>query len=337
MCRQEFTHLPRVSELLHNVLKSKFPGRYRERARETVEFEAEQEIESMQTDETDEVKEDEVGRENTFADAEASCAASEEDEAFRCDNCGGRLFHPSVVSPCSHCLCGLCSGIYARPPKDEVPSCASPSAQPPLKQCPVCDCTLAAPPKVCHILNDYLVKKYGRAEDDLGLIRRPRTRSESGGAEPACGCCGGGAGDGEAEGGTLEGEGSGSGEARREGEGDINGEALLQDRIIRVLKSPCDTESQENFVHFGVGCDGCGVCPIVGRRYTCLECKERIGFDLCARCNESHVGPGRFNQQHRPEHKMELVEPKETLLHALLKNHPGYTAEYLIELLNGGE
>ena len=69
MCRQEFTHLPRVSELLHNVLKSKFPGRYRERARETVEFEAEQEIESMQTDETDEVKEDEVGRENTYGKA----------------------------------------------------------------------------------------------------------------------------------------------------------------------------------------------------------------------------------------------------------------------------
>ena len=73
----------------------------------------------------------------------------------------------------------------------------------------------------------------------------------------------------------------------------------------------------------------------MGRRYKCLECEEKIGFDLCAQCHQSHRGPGRFNQQHRPEHKMVLVEPKETFLHALLKSHPGFTPEYLLDLLNG--
>jgi hypothetical protein len=32
---------------------------------------------------------------------------------------------------------------------------------------------------------------------------------------------------------------------------------------------------------------------------------------------------------------MKLVEGKETLLHSLLKDHPGFSAEYLMELLNG--
>ena len=58
---------------------------------------------------------------------------------------------------------------------------------------------------------------------------------------------------------------------------------------------------------------------------------------MCAQCHLRHEGPGRFNQQHKADHKMVLVEPKETLLHSLLKNHPGFTAEYLIDLLNGME
>ncbi|KAF3665593.1 hypothetical protein FXO38_07500 [Capsicum annuum] len=30
-------------------------------------------------------------------------------------------------------------------------------------------------------------------------------------------------------------------------------------------------------VHIGVGCDHCGMCPIVGERYKCKDCKEKIG------------------------------------------------------------
>ncbi|KAL7177348.1 hypothetical protein ACSBR2_030660 [Camellia fascicularis] len=63
-------------------------------------------------------------------------------------------------------------------------------------------------------------------------------------------------------------------------------------------------------VHFGVGCDYCGVFPTIGERYKCKDCKERIGFDLCEGCyNSSSKLPGCFNQQHTPDHKLEIVPP----------------------------
>ncbi|XP_075649337.1 E3 ubiquitin-protein ligase PRT1 [Castanea sativa] len=62
-------------------------------------------------------------------------------------------------------------------------------------------------------------------------------------------------------------------------------------------------------VHIGCGCDSCGIYPIIGDRYRCKDCKERIGFDLCGDCyNTQSKLPGRFNQQHTPEHKFELIE-----------------------------
>lgn len=61
-------------------------------------------------------------------------------------------------------------------------------------------------------------------------------------------------------------------------------------------------------VHIGVGCDFCGMYPIIGERYKCTNCKEKMGFDLCGGCyNSSSKLPGRFNQQHTPEHKFENV------------------------------
>ncbi|PWA93557.1 proteolysis 1 [Artemisia annua] len=64
-------------------------------------------------------------------------------------------------------------------------------------------------------------------------------------------------------------------------------------------------------VHFGVGCDCCGIYPLTGNRYKCKDCLEKIGFDLCEDCyNSSSNLPGRFNQQHKPDHKFEVLEPQ---------------------------
>ncbi|XP_015892584.3 E3 ubiquitin-protein ligase PRT1 [Ziziphus jujuba] len=61
-------------------------------------------------------------------------------------------------------------------------------------------------------------------------------------------------------------------------------------------------------VHMNAGCDSCGMYPIIGDRYRCTDCVEKIGFDLCGDCyNTRSKLPGRFNQQHTPEHKFELV------------------------------
>ncbi|KAK3021656.1 hypothetical protein RJ639_046380 [Escallonia herrerae] len=70
-------------------------------------------------------------------------------------------------------------------------------------------------------------------------------------------------------------------------------------------------------VHIGAGCDSCGMYPIIGDRYRCRDCVEDIGFDLCGDCyNTRSKLPGRFNQQHTPEHKFELV--KSTAVHDMM-------------------
>lgn len=49
--------------------------------------------------------------------------------------------------------------------------------------------------------------------------------------------------------------------------------------------------------------------PIIGERYNCKDCVEKIGFDLCGDCyNTTSKLPGRFNQQHTPEHRFELLQ-----------------------------
>ncbi|CAH8385268.1 unnamed protein product [Eruca vesicaria subsp. sativa] len=66
-------------------------------------------------------------------------------------------------------------------------------------------------------------------------------------------------------------------------------------------------------VHVGTGCDSCGVYPITGDRYSCKDCKEEVGYDLCKNCfeNPSKVS-GRFNQQHTSDHRFELAELNES-------------------------
>ncbi|CAO2039713.1 unnamed protein product [Urochloa humidicola] len=73
-------------------------------------------------------------------------------------------------------------------------------------------------------------------------------------------------------------------------------------------------------IHVSVGCDSCGVYPIRGERYKCQDCTELIGFDLCGACYKSSSKlPGRFNQQHTPDHRMEL--DNSSLLPSFLRGH----------------
>lgn len=61
------------------------------------------------------------------------------------------------------------------------------------------------------------------------------------------------------------------------------------------------------------------MCPIIGDRYQCQDCVEKIGFDLCGDCyNSGCMLPGRFNQQHRPDHKFKLKKLN-TLQHYMLR------------------
>lgn len=67
--------------------------------------------------------------------------------------------------------------------------------------------------------------------------------------------------------------------------------------------------------------------PIIGKRYRCMDCKEAIGFDLCGDCYSTPSKlPGRFNQQHTPEHRFELVPRLSVPRYVLpnLYNHGSY-------------
>lgn len=73
------------------------------------------------------------------------------------------------------------------------------------------------------------------------------------------------------------------------------------------------------------------VYPIRGKRYKCKDCTEAIGFDLCGECYDSTSKlPGRFNQQHTPDHRMEL--DNSSLFDAFLR-FQGIPAEGLQQLV----
>lgn len=50
--------------------------------------------------------------------------------------------------------------------------------------------------------------------------------------------------------------------------------------------------------------------PIIGDRHKCKECVEGRNYDLCGECYATGSKlPGRFNQQHTPEHTFEIMRP----------------------------
>ncbi|CAH1417880.1 unnamed protein product [Lactuca virosa] len=99
-----------------------------------------------------------------------------------------------------------------------------------------------------------------------------------------------------------------------------NGNSLTSSSAADAEASKFPYPTEENFLqwwtahgskfHPGVGCDRCGMCPIIGERYRCKDCKEKSGYDLCGDCHKTDSKlPGRFNQKHTPEHQLELVKP----------------------------
>ncbi|KAF4665733.1 hypothetical protein FOL46_003499 [Perkinsus olseni] len=68
-------------------------------------------------------------------------------------------------------------------------------------------------------------------------------------------------------------------------------------------------------VHYGSTCDGCGVSPIVGRRYKCNYCAE---YELCSRCFKEPA-----NKQHRLEHLFTLIARPAKLWTVRTKNQKG--------------
>ncbi|URD83500.1 Zinc finger, ZZ type [Musa troglodytarum] len=90
----------------------------------------------------------------------------------------------------------------------------------------------------------------------------------------------------------------------------FHGRGTLQPKKLKA-KVPCEAmglwlnEDMSAF-HVGVVCDSCEIYLIIGKQYKCKDWKEAVGFDLREACyNTISKLPGRFNQQHTPDHKFE--------------------------------
>lgn len=165
-----------------------------------------------------------------------------------------------------------------------------------------------------------------RASDPASGV--PVTQGD-GGRGSASGVASGVEGEGEGEGGqpgsngdagAREGSsgtaGTSGGNRRRLANSKLPGiEALLDNastnqEMWKMLLDEMKKHQDTAYTWYGVGCDDCGVFPIQGRRYRCQDCPEAIGYDLCGACQaRGPTGVGRFNQQHRPGHRMIKVEP----------------------------
>lgn len=71
--------------------------------------------------------------------------------------------------------------------------------------------------------------------------------------------------------------------------------------------------TEEDYVHIALGCDGCGMHPIIGNAYEDVDCPDWVCFHVCEACYKlnfhKRVLSGRFNQVHMPDHRMVLVPP----------------------------
>eukprot|EP00930_Biecheleria_cincta_P091915 TRINITY_DN81615_c0_g1_i1.p1 TRINITY_DN81615_c0_g1~~TRINITY_DN81615_c0_g1_i1.p1 ORF type:complete len:299 (+),score=44.49 TRINITY_DN81615_c0_g1_i1:45-899(+) len=70
----------------------------------------------------------------------------------------------------------------------------------------------------------------------------------------------------------------------------------------------CRSFKADEHMHFGLGCDGCGLWPIRGTAWEDADCRSSIGFHLCQQCYDlsyhKRVMGGRFNQGHMPKNTM---------------------------------
>jgi len=94
----------------------------------------------------------------------------------------------------------------------------------------------------------------------------------------------------------------------------------------------------ETFVHYAYGCDGCGMFPLRGRRYRCLDCPEKMGYDLCKECYSSELRfSGKFNQNHTIDHRMKEAPMKATQIHLLQAWNPELPYSKLMSYLGDFE
>lgn len=331
LCRAEFKHFSAVCLPLHSYITATFPVPAAARDAQTKEQEK-----------------DEFHAESPSLPTASTCVTA---QTFACAGCGALAAPPAVLT-CGHVVCARVGERWHR--------------------CPVQGCVGGAPVDgtlaVCTLVESIIEVQFrqayqqalSRPERCVAVLQAAKEESLQAGTEAT------GDGDGETDPTSMIGSqvnlhslSSAAGQELNGQTGtierydDVAGrfEVILSSSLRRVRVRPTNVQRQpggssETYTHFGRGCDGCGVFPIVGRCYRCQDCSEAIGYDLCGRCFDIGFhkrpagggkcpggGSGRFNQAHLPEHRMAEVEQEETILHTLQRQHPELTPDQIIALL----
>lgn len=74
----------------------------------------------------------------------------------------------------------------------------------------------------------------------------------------------------------------------------------------------CNEFNTNDYIYWGIGCDGCGLWPIRGTAWRDADLDDKTGFHLCDSCYKfgyhKRTIIGRFNQQRMPKNRMEEVQ-----------------------------
>ncbi|WOL09957.1 hypothetical protein Cni_G18711 [Canna indica] len=268
ICRRPYKHFPSICQLLHLLLLKLEPADYKRREMEVLEEEKNAGVYSPQFVDSD------VGKLHTVNDNGTSTANIKDRRPEDFEHLENIIKRKVSVDDV---MCSLCERMLYQPAVLNCghvycQSCLSDLSGEPL-QCHVCQSLHPGDfPNVClnlgHFLEEVFPREYAMRREEVQLKKAQRPT-----ANPS----------------------PNSVQAQKATE-----KIGLRDMYFCLSEDMSD-------VHVGVGCDSCGVYPIIGKRYKCKDCTEAIGFDLCEACyNTSSKLPGRFNQQHTPDHKFEL-------------------------------
>uniref|UniRef100_A0A0E0CNK0 RING-type domain-containing protein n=1 Tax=Oryza meridionalis TaxID=40149 RepID=A0A0E0CNK0_9ORYZ len=271
VCRQPYKHFPSICQLLHHLLIKLEPVEYKRREKEVLEDEKRVDTYSPQIIEFLNSKSNncEIDGENR---PEESNSRPPQEVTSDGNTING---HPKKVK-LEDVSCALCKELLYQPAVLNCGhvycmSCLSSLDDGALK-CQVCGGLHPGDfPNVCldldHFIEDYFPAEYDLRREKIKLLKGECNQGSSSGTS-----------------------------CRKEGRGRPTNK-----------ENRAHQDDDLSDVHIGVGCDSCGMYPIRGKRYKCKDCTELIGFDLCEECyNTKSKLPGRFNQHHTPDHRMEL-------------------------------
>ncbi|KAK9865539.1 hypothetical protein WJX84_006645 [Apatococcus fuscideae] len=332
LCRAAFVHFPGVCRVLHLYLSKAFPDEYEIRDQENRDDEAR----------TNKHSPDLPTREDGMDDADLQI------DDFKCSRVGcNRLLCKPVVLNCGHAVCRSC----APPPQQAGAEDSRPAV------CSRCN-NLALPNRsVCMQLDELVERLFPELYSE-----RAQQLAEETSAAVACAAALEAATPKSAASTTLTpamdivlpsaaaSEGSASAAGSPASSSSDRGPATdssitppssaaaerppdsgnhLRMSILRAIRD------EHTFVHHGVGCDSCGICPVVGRCYHCQDCQDHVGFDLCSACHELGLHKtGRFNQQHTADHRMAVLKPVPNLWHILQAANPDLTIDQIMGMVD---